>query len=84
MKVEFFDKGGRPKCSPDPAYPNGMDVDLSKGASLTCTAHIECPAPCMGLAVIACEKCGQRIALTVASRPDDPRSVKLACKMPLQ
>lgn len=84
MKVTFLDKGGRPRGAPNPAYPDGMDVDASGGASLTCTAHIECPAPCMGLAVVECDRCGLRVALTVAMRPDDPRSLKVACKMPLQ
>lgn len=84
MKVEFIDSGRSPKCKPDPAFPDGMIVDLSEGVTLTCAADIPYPAPRCGLMVVECEKCGVRIALTVAGRVDDPRSVKLACRMPLQ
>ena len=83
MKIEFLTKGRKPKCQPNPLFPNGVDADLSNGAALTCTTEIPYPAPCCGLMVVECEKCGLRVAVTTAGRVDDPRSVKMACQLPL-
>ena len=80
MTVEFIDSGREPKCAPDPAFPEGKDIDASDGASVTCTADIPYPAPRCGVMIVACSKCGLRIGLTVAGRPDDPRTVKIGCK----
>lgn len=85
MKIEFIDSGREPQCAPDPSYPDGIAlVDLSEGVTLTCTAELPYPAPRIGLMEVECERCGLRVAVTVAGRPDDPRSVKLGCRMPLQ
>lgn len=84
IKVDFLDAGRFARMSPDPAYPEGIDLDLSEGATLTCLADIPYPAPRCGSMIAECEKCGARVAVTVAGRTDDPRSVKIACKMPVQ
>ena len=84
IEVEFIDSGREPKCQPDPHFPSGIDVDCSEGASLTCTVPIPYPAPRCGVMVARCSKCGMSVGLTTAGRPDDPRSLKMACKMPLQ
>ena len=84
IETEFIDFEREPKCKPNPKFPNGIDCDLSEGSSLTCFARIPYPAPRCGLMQVHCKKCGLTVAMTVAGRPDDPRSVKLACKMPLQ
>jgi len=81
MKVEFFDSGREPRCPPDPAYPEGKDIDASEGAALACSAAIPYPAPRCGVMIVECEKCGLRVGLTVAGRVDDPRSVKLPCRV---
>lgn len=81
MKVKFIDSGREPKCAPNPDYPTGMDVDLSFGSPDTCTAAIPYPAPRCGIMVIECGKCGLTVALTVAGRVDDPRVLKMACKV---
>lgn len=81
MKVEFIDSGREPLCKPDPAYPKGRDIDISDGAQHTCLVNIPYPAPRCGLMAVTCEKCDIRIALTVAGRPDDPRTVKIACRV---
>lgn len=80
MKIEFLDSGREPKCAPNPAYPNGMDVDVSQGAARACFASIPYPAPRCGVMVVECEICGLSVGLTVAGCPDDPRSVKMACR----
>ena len=79
MTVEFIDSGREPKCAPNPAYPDGQDIDASSGAEATCTADIPYPAPRCGVMLVKCAKCGLRVGLTVAGRPDDPKSVKLGC-----
>jgi hypothetical protein len=84
IKVEFLDAGREPKCKPDPRYPAGIDIDVSEGASLTCSVALPYPAPRCGAMLARCGKCDASVAVTVAGRSDDPRSVKLACKMPLQ
>ncbi len=79
VTVEFMDFGQSPECQPNPAYPNGIDVDLSHGAKRTCCVSLPYPAPRCGAMIVRCKSCGMSAALTVAGRQDDPRSVKLGC-----
>lgn len=80
---KFLDSGREPRCAPNPAFPNGMDVDMSRGSAVTCIAAIPYPAPRCGVMIVECTKCGLRNGLTVAGRVDDPRTVKMACKREL-
>lgn len=84
MSVEQFeigwkDAGKEPKCEPNPAYPNGIDVDISDGASLTCVAKLPYPAERIGAYIVHCNRCGFTGGCTTAGRPDDPRSIKMPC-----
>lgn len=79
LSVEFIDSGRLPVCAPDPVYPDGCDVDASAGATKTCTAVLYYPAPRCGVYIVSCSTCGLKTGLTVAGRPDDVRTVKLAC-----
>jgi hypothetical protein len=79
-KVTWIDMEREPKVKPNPLYPNGIDVDMSQGAVVACLVTLPYPAKRIGTYVIDCQKCKLRVALTTAGRPDDPRSVKLACK----
>lgn len=81
MNVTWHDAGREPKNAPNPAYPNGIDLDASGGAVATCSERLPYPAKRCGQYLIECETCGQRIIVTTAGRPDDPRSIKLACKL---
>jgi len=78
--IEWLDSGYEPECRPDPAYPDGCDVDATRGAAAWCKADLPYPARRCGLYLVACRRCGARIAITPAGRPDDPRSLKIACK----
>jgi hypothetical protein len=81
LNVTWLDGGREPKCPPNPAYPEGIDIDMSKGAALTCETKLKpYPTPRCGLFEVYCVMCGQRVVLTTAGRPDDPRSIKLACQ----
>ena len=81
-KVTFLDGHREPRCPPNPAFPKGMDIDLSLGSSYACIVDLPYPAPRCGMMAIDCEACGGSAVVTVAGRPDDPRTVKLACKIP--
>lgn len=80
FKIEWHDSGREPQVAPNPAYPNGIDLDLSPEGAHACTATLPYPAPRCGIYAIECRFCGIRVALTTAGRPDDPRSVRIPCK----
>jgi hypothetical protein len=81
LSVSWVDGDREPKALPDPRYPKGIDLDLSKGAIRTCSAPLPYPAKRCGLYVITCEICKQRTMVTTAGRRDDPRSIKIACRL---
>ena len=84
--IRWLDRGGPPKVAPNPAFPDGVDVDASEGAKLTCLVPLPYPTgkANVGTWMIACTLCRLRVGVTAASRPDDPRSVKLACKIQME
>lgn len=81
MRVTWHDLGREPQNPPNPAYPKGIDVDCSAGAQATCTERLPYPAKRCGQYLVVCETCRQRIVVTTAGRADDPRSVKIACRV---
>lgn len=81
MKVTWLDGKRSPQCPPNPNYPTGLDIDVSNGANKTCTVPLPYPAKRIGSYVIECPVCGAKTACTTAGRPDDPRSIKVACKI---
>jgi DNA-directed RNA polymerase subunit RPC12/RpoP len=82
FKVEWIDLGRAPQCPPNPNYPEGRHMDVrSNRDAPSCTADLPYPAARCGHYVVECSRCGLRILLTTAGRPDDPRSVRMTCKM---
>jgi hypothetical protein len=83
FQITWLDSGSEPQCLPDPAFPKGKDVDMSswhrKGWPM-CKVDLPYPAKRCGLYLVTCSACGTQVAVTTAGRPDDPRSVKFACK----
>jgi hypothetical protein len=75
----WFSEHRRAQYPPDPAYPLGMSCDLSRGRP-SCAVALEYPAPCVGKWLINCDLCGTNAIVTAAGRPDDPHTVRLACK----
>jgi hypothetical protein len=65
----------------DPGLPMGVDLDLSRGATPSCAAALPYPAPEVGRWLVTCPDCGLRVVVTAAGRPDDPRTVRLACRL---
>jgi len=82
--IEWHDSGHEPQNRPNPKYPDGMDLDMSRGALRVCEVSLPYPAKRIGYYSIECNECGLRVAISTAGRPDDPRSVKLGCKGVLQ
>ena len=81
MRLTFIDSGREPKNAPNPNYPDGMDIDISRGASKCCIVELPYPAPRCGQWMIGCDECQQVNIVTAAGRIDDPRSVKIACRL---
>lgn len=78
--VTWNDHGRESRYSPDPRYPDGFDVDASNGAEPVCFVSLPYPARRCGSYIVSCRRCGVIVAVTTAGRPDDPRSVTLACR----
>jgi len=79
IEVTFLSNHRPPKCAPNPKYPNGIDLDVTHGASVACQADLPYPAECCGVLFVRCKSCGYSIAITTAGRVDDPRTIKLPC-----
>ena len=81
FNIKWDDAGREPKAKPNPDYPDGIDLDATKGGAESCIALLPYPAKRCGTYIVECNLCGMRLAITTAGRPDDPRSVKIACKL---
>jgi hypothetical protein len=79
LRIEWVDSKREPQSAPNPAYPEGVDNDISNGAEKTCYTEIPYPAKRCGYYIIECDICGYRVGITTAGRPDDPRSLRIAC-----
>lgn len=80
ITVNFLSHNRKAACAPNPAYPNGIDLDLTDGAKVACLADLPYPAECCGVLIVRCTACGSGHAITTAGRVDDPKSVKLPCQ----
>jgi hypothetical protein len=80
FNIKWTDHGREPQYAPDPKFPDGVGLDLSKGAKNTCCASLPYPARRCGFYSVVCCKCKIKVAITTAGRVDDPRSVIIACK----
>jgi hypothetical protein len=81
-QIDWIDHGKEPQCQPDPRYPNGIDIRLTAEADAagpTCTGALPYPAKRVGYYMVKCTTCNQTVVVTTAGRPDDPRSLQLAC-----
>lgn len=79
--IEWKDAERDAVCKPDPKYPDGVDLDVTRGKPLACKAFVPYPAKRVGAYVVTCKACGFRAGLTTAGRVDDPRSIKIPCKI---
>ena len=79
LKMTWVDGEREPKVAPNPAYPKGVDLDVTAG-NPGCATDLPYPAPRCGWFLINCERCGANAVITTAGRPDDPRSIKIRCE----
>lgn len=79
LHYSWVDDEREPQCQPDPKFPNGRDIDVSCGAKHWCQRCLPYPAKRCGMYLVWCSTCGLRVGITTAGRPDDPRSIKVAC-----
>jgi hypothetical protein len=82
FSVEWLSRNRKAQCPPNPAYPNGKDVScpIAPGQP-SCQAPIPYPASECGVWVVRCLICKASVGVTAAGRPDDPRSVRMPCKL---
>ena len=80
-KIEWVDGHAKATQKPNPKYPAGIDLDVSDGAVIACKIKLPYPAKGIGAYIVECDECGIRVACTTAGRPDDPRSIKMACRL---
>jgi hypothetical protein len=83
MKITWIDGKREPQEKPDLNHPHGIDLDLSRGKRPVCETKLPYPAKRCGFYLVVCGKCAQRIIVTAAGRPDDPRSVRIRCMVPV-
>lgn len=77
--VQWVDLEREPQCEPNPAYPDGVDVDVSFGLP-ACSASLPYPAKRCGFYRVKCQICGLAVGVTAAGRVDDPRSITIPCR----
>ena len=81
--VRWLDSGRAPLGPQhpfNPDFPQGRDLDVSRGADPACTFELPYPAPRCGVFAVRCTRCGLQLGFTAAGRPDDPRQIKVACR----
>lgn len=85
LKFTWIDRGVEPKCAPDPAFPDGKDLDACVLApdsnTESCFTRLPYPAKRCGYYGLICSLCNQSVLITTAGRLDDPRSIRLPCNL---
>lgn len=79
IEVQFLSHDRKAQCAPDPAFPDGMTIDV--GHKQMCAVDLPYPAECCGTYLVKCVICGMRVGFTAAGRTDDPRRVTLPCRV---
>jgi len=76
--IDWIDGGRPPHVAPDPRYPDGIHIDCGERPA----CKVELPYMThenIGVYLVGCHRCGSSMMITAASRPDDPKTVMLAC-----
>lgn len=82
LNVTWADAGREPQCPPNPDHPNGVNLVLAKPGDACCSVSLPYPAKRCGAYYVECTRCGKTAVVTTAGRPDDQKSLRLACKPP--
>jgi hypothetical protein len=78
IEVSWLSRHRKTQVAPDPNHPNGKDID--GGQRPACKVELPYPAECVGLYYAECLDCKANMLITVAGRPDDPKTVMLPCR----
>ncbi len=78
LRVAWVSRGREASQPADPNYPEGIKITCD--ALFKCGTALPYPAPCCGLYVVQCDKCGIRVGVTAAGRADDPNYIEVPCK----
>jgi len=78
--IVWVDAGQEPRHPANPAYPQGIDIDVAGSQTPRCTTALPYPARRIGGYDVTCTLCGLRVACSTAGRTDDPRSLTVPCK----
>lgn len=80
FEIEFEPSGrGQARNPSNPDYPEGIDLVLTKWNQNSCLINLPYPAPECGLLFVVCNLCTLHVAITVAGRADDPRTIRVPC-----
>lgn len=77
--IRWHSHDRKAQCPPNPQYPNGKTIVAHGIEEKVCVTTLPYPAAECGLHMIHCNRCGQRVAITAAGRPDDPIVLELGC-----
>lgn len=79
--IQWIDSGREPQCAPNPRYPEGIDLFdfFADDGRRACKVELPYPAKRCGFYRIECRICRRVVGCTTAGRPDDPRSITMAC-----
>ena len=80
ITAKWINGGREPQANPNPKYPNCVVLDLTNGERRRCKVELPYPARRCGYYAVQCTRCRTTAVVTTAGRPDDPRSVTLACR----
>lgn len=78
FNIRYIDGGKPPQSKPDPSFSDGMHVDSGRRPA----CRVELPYMTktnVGYWFVKCTKCKTNMMISMASRPDDPKSVMLPC-----
>ena len=79
--IKWIDRRREPKCAHNPAYPEGIDLiePVTTIGRKACKTDLPYPAKRCGYYSVRCRTCHKSVMVTTAGRPDDPRSLTMAC-----
>lgn len=81
FKIEWIDYGTDSEVSANPAFPEGLGVDISAGEKLTCQCVLPYPAKRCGIFHVTCTICDFHFKVETFGRADDTRIVICPCKI---
>jgi hypothetical protein len=79
--IDWVDQHRESDHPADPAYPSGSAIDVAIDAMKACRLELPYPAARCGIWVVTCRECGFSVALATAGRADDPKSVRMPCRL---